>query len=257
MNAFGSLVCVGVGIRLDAHMTPLTDSYIRDADVVFAVGLEEAARTALSRMHHDVRDLYSASDANSSLVEESYDIAQSLLDEVRAGKRVCAAFCGHPGVFAGAAHTAIHAARKEGFPAHMEPAVSAADCLYADLGIDPGKYGCQHYDASQIMFYRRSIDTSAYLILWQAGAKERRSTSYRQLLVDVLAREYPLDHNVLVYSAPSASNQPFLVDSARIDALVHLDLHPLATIVIPPAADLLPDVHARKRFADVDALSSF
>jgi uncharacterized protein YabN with tetrapyrrole methylase and pyrophosphatase domain len=256
MNAFGSLVCVGIGVRLDAHMTPMTDGYIRDSDVVFAVGLDVGARTALTRMHRDVRHLSSASDANSSLVDESYGIAHSLLDEVRSGKKVCAAFYGHPGVFAGAAHIAIHAARKEGFPAHMEPALSAADCLYADLGIDPGRYGCQHYDASQIMFYRRSIDTSAYLILWQVGAKERRSAPYRQLLTDVLAREYPLDHNILVYSAPIATDQQFSLDRARIDSLVHLDLHPLATIVIPPAADLLPDVHVKKRLAELDALSS-
>ena len=57
----------------------------------------------------------------------------------------------------------------------MEPGISAEDCLYADLGIDPGSVGCQHYEASQFMFYRRRIDPSAYLVLWQVGIAGDRS----------------------------------------------------------------------------------
>ena len=32
----GSLVCVGVGMTLGSHLTPLSRSYIESADVVFA-----------------------------------------------------------------------------------------------------------------------------------------------------------------------------------------------------------------------------
>ena len=120
-----------------------------------------------------------------------------MLAEVRAGKRVCGAFYGHPGVFAGVPHEAIEQARREGYDAHMEPGVSAEDCLYADLGIDPGRYGCQHFEASQLMLYRRRIDPSAYLVLWQVGVAGDRSlmrfatgAEYRQVLVDVLTRDY-------------------------------------------------------------------
>jgi hypothetical protein len=90
---------------------------------------------------------------------------------------VCGVFYGHPGVFSQAPHRAIEQARREGFQAHMEPGISAEDCLYADLGIDPGNVGCQHYEASQFMFYRRVVDPSAYLILWQIGIAGDRSVS--------------------------------------------------------------------------------
>src|SRR3546814_21038374 len=76
----------------------------------------------------------------------------------------------------------------------MEAGVSAEDCLYADLGIDPGEVGCQHYEASQFMFYHRRIDPSAYLVLWQVGVAGDRSVrrfstgpAPRRLLVDRLA----------------------------------------------------------------------
>ena len=60
------------------------------------------------------------------------EMVSELLEPVRAGREVCAAFYGHPGVFARPGHEAIRLARDEGFPARMLPAVSALDCLVAD-----------------------------------------------------------------------------------------------------------------------------
>ncbi|MFK9297939.1 hypothetical protein ACJEJR_24330, partial [Escherichia coli] len=77
----------------------------------------------------------------------------------------------------------------------MEPGISAEDCLYADLGIDPGIVGCQHFEATQFMLYRRVIDTAGYLILWQVGAAGDQSMArfqtgpaHRQVLADLLAQ---------------------------------------------------------------------
>src|SRR5690606_38398570 len=136
------------------------------------------------------------------------EMVEAMLACVRAGQRVCGAFYGHPGVFACVPHRAIEQARYEGFDAVMEAAVSAEDCLYADLGIDPGTYGCQHYEASQFMAYRRVVDPSAFLVLWQVGvagdptlARTSTGRAQRQILVDLLARDYPADHMVTAYEA--------------------------------------------------------
>src|SRR5690606_15671130 len=128
--------------------------------------------------------------------------------EARAGHRVCGAFYGHPGVFAEVPHRAIARARAEGLEAVMEPGISAEDCLYADVGFDPGTVGCQHYEASQFMFYHRRVDPSAWLVLWQVGiagdrSLARRATgpTHRRLLVELLAECYPRDHEVVAYEA--------------------------------------------------------
>ncbi len=122
---------------------------------------------------------------------------------MRLGKKVCGAFTGHPGVFAWVPHQAIKEAIAEGYQGHMEPGISAEDCLYADLGLDPGTYGCQNYEASNLMFYQRTIDTAAYLILWQIGvagdkslAKFSTGSAYRESSVQLLSQWYPLDHQV-------------------------------------------------------------
>ena len=89
----------------------------------------------------------------------------AIMEQVRAGKKVVSAFYGHTGVFAWAPHKVIAEAKAEGYYTHMEPGISAEDCLYAHLGIDPGAVGCQNFEASQFMFYVRNVDHSAYLIL--------------------------------------------------------------------------------------------
>ena len=130
----GSLVCVGVGMTLGSHLTPLSRSYIESADVVFAATSDGIVELWLAKMNPDVRSLQPFYREGKSRAETYREMVAAMLAEVRAGKRVCGAFYGHPGVFAGVPHEAIEQARREGYAAHMEPGVSAEDCLYADLG---------------------------------------------------------------------------------------------------------------------------
>ena len=187
----------------------------------------------------------------------------AMLREVRAGKRVCGAFYGHPGVFAWPTHKAIEAAREEGYRAHMEPGVSAADCLYADLGIDPGKCGCQHFEASQFMFYRRRFDTAAYLILWQVGVAGDRSlrrfatgASHRRLLVEVLTRDYEPAHEVTLYKAATLPTSRPEVVRLLLDALPEAACDMRSTLVVPPSSALEPDEEMRERLRELDGLHS-
>ena len=261
-NEAGSLVCVGIGMTLGSHITPLARSYIDGADVVFSIVSDGITELWLAKMHPDVRSLQSLYAEGKSRLRTYSEMVEALLTEVRAGRKVCGAFYGHPGVFARVAHEAIGTARREGYPAHMEPGVSAADCLYADLGLDPGNYGCQHYEASQLLFYRRRLDPSAYLILWQAGVVGDQSLTrfstgraYRQVLVDVLGRDYDLDHQIILYEAAALPRSAPRVERMALRNLADIDIGMRATLVIPPARALEPDLQTRRLLAtlDVDA----
>lgn len=255
----GSLVCVGVGMTLGSHLTPLARSYIEEADVVFTGLSDGIMELWLSRMNPNVRSLQQYYQEGKSRRKTYREMVDAMLLEVRSGRKVCCAFYGHPGIFALPSHRAIQIARQEGYPAHMEPGVSAADCLFADLGIDPGRYGCQHYEASQVMFYRRRIDTSAYLVLWQAGvagdqslARFSTGPAYRQVLVDVLARDYSLDHRVTLYVAATLPMCRPRIEQLALHQLSHarVDMH--STLVIPPARSLQSDGDIRQRLASID-----
>lgn len=257
----GSLACVGMGMTLGSHLTPLARSHIDQAEVVFAALSDRIVETWLQRMHADVRSLQPYYEEGKSRMRTYREWVDLMMAEVRAGKRVCGVFYGHPGIFAWSPHKVIEVARSEGFEAHMEPGISAEDCLYADLGIDPGRFGCQHFEASQLLFYERRIDPTGYLVLWQVGVVGDRSlarfhtgAAYRQVLVDVLSRDYPLDHEIVIYRGATLP-----IEKPRIQRILLRDLPNAAmtaeeTVVLPPAESLKANIAIRERLAALDEL---
>ena len=246
MPGAGNLACVGLGMMLGAHLSPRSRSHIEHADVVFALVSDPLVELWLGQLRACVRSLqpfYGSGDRDGKPRTESYrEMVEAMMAEVRAGRRVCAVFYGHPGVFAMVPHRAISQARSEGFHAVMEPGISAEDCLYADLGIDPGTFGCQHFEASQFMFYRRRVDPSALLVLWQVGIAGDRSLSrfatgsdHRGLLVDLLAEDYPLDHEVIAYEAATLPISEPRMERMPLAGLAVADLRLQTTLVVPPA----------------------
>lgn len=263
MSGRGSLVCVGVGMTLGSHITPLARSFIEKSDVVFIAMSDGVMELWLAKMNPDVRSLQRYYREGKSRLQTYREMVDVMLAEVRAGKRVCGAFYGHPGVFAWPTHKAIELARGEGYRAHMEPGISAADCLYADLGIDPGKYGCQHFEASQFMLYRRRVDTAAYLILWQIGvagdqslAKFATGASHRRVLVDVLSRDYDLSHEVILYKALTLPVARPEVARLPLGALPEAECDMQSTLVVPPCSALQPDEEIRERLRALDLPAS-
>lgn len=255
----GSLACVGLGMLLGAHLAPRARSHIESADIVFVAVSDPLVELWVQQMHADVRSLQPYYREGKPRHETYREMVAAMLAEVRAGRDVCGVFYGHPGVFATVPHRAIAQAREEGFPAHMEPGISAEDCLYADLGFDPGTYGCQHYEASQFMLYRRRIDPSAYLVLWQVGVVGDRSTrrfstgsGHRALLVERLREDYSADHSIVLYEAATLPISGPKVDRMPLASLVGRDVGMQATLVVPPAEPMRRDERMLERLARLE-----
>ena len=133
--------------------------------------------------------------------------------------------------------------------------------MYADLGVDPATYGCQHYEASQLLFYRRRLDPAAYLVIWQIGltgdrtlARYSTGPAYRRLLVDRLIEAgYPAEHEVVVYEAATLPIAVPRIDRIPLSALVEADLRVQSTLVVPPAQPMVRDEAMLARIAAIDA----
>lgn len=256
----GSVACVGIGMTLGSHLTPLARSHIEQSDVIFAAVSDRIVEMWLERMHPDVRSLQPYYGKGDKPRMQTYrEWVEVMMAEVRAGKKVCAVFYGHPGVFAWSPHEVVKLARAEGYPAHMEPGISAEDCLYADIGIDPGRHGCQHYEASQLLFYDTRINPDACLVLWQVGlvgdrSLKRLSTGpeYRQVLVDVLSRDYPLDHEVIVYRGATLPIQQPRIRRVSLRDIPATDITPEETVILPPASQPRTNRKIMKRLKELD-----
>jgi len=165
----GSLVCVGTGMMVGAHMSPICQSHIEQADVVFVCVAEHYMEAWITSLNNNTVNLQSFYEDGKDRHETYAQMTNAMLNKVEQGQKVVGAFYGHPSVFAKAPLDAVNRAKQKGFEAYMLPGISAESCLYADLGVDPGAVGCQHYEANQFLKFKREIDTAAYLILWQVG----------------------------------------------------------------------------------------
>ena len=223
-------------------MTREAAAAIERADQVLYLLADGLAASWLERANPRSRSLHTLYAPGKARSETYAEVVDELLAPVRAGRDVCAVFYGHPGVFARPGHEAIRRARAEGFRARMLPAVSALDCLVADLGIDPGATGLQSYEATEFLVHRRSLDTAATLVLWQIGVvgelgmTSEPSRANLAVLAEHLARSYPADHEVIVYEA---SSYPLVADPlvlrVPLRELPDADVPLLATLVVPPA----------------------
>lgn len=232
---------VGTGIRAGGQLTTEARNIIRSADRVLAV-VDALTLEMLSALHSRVVSLQSAY-ARGKARDHSYEeMVEAIITPVRQGLKVCAAFYGHPGVFVWPAHEAIRRARAEGFQAKMYPGVSAEDCLFADLGLDPAVHGCQSFEAGDFLLHARRFDPTAALILWQPAALGdlTRSTfvtdpAWVRVLAEVLMESYPTGHQAIVYEAAA-----FPLDEPRMDSVPLARLHTarftqISTLYVPPA----------------------
>jgi uncharacterized protein YabN with tetrapyrrole methylase and pyrophosphatase domain len=239
--AAGSLTVVGTGIRMGVHLTPEARAAIDAADELLHLAADPLTEEWLQGLHPratSMRSEYSVGEAREAIYER---IVERMLAPVRKGLRVAAAFYGHPGVYVRPSHEAIRRARGEGHDARMLPAVSAEDCLFADLNVDPATTGCASYDATDFLLRSPRIDTASGLLLWQitvigdpnAVAAPRYDNVH--ILVERLGEHYPHDHEVVVYEASPYPVADPVIEPVALGDLPGAALTPLSTLYVPPA----------------------
>lgn len=238
----GSLVAVGTGIRMVGQLTMEALAEMRVADkLLYCVGDPIAEHIIKQLSSGGPESLFHFYGVGKQRIETYEQMIQRMLECVRGGLKTCVVLYGHPGVFAYPAHEAIRRARAEGYEARMLPGISAEDCLFADVGVDPAMTGCQSYEATDFMVNERIIDTSASVILWQIGVVGDASysagaydTSSMPLLVERLSRFYPLTHEAVIYEASTFPGCPPVIRGTPLYALPNSGVTAASTLYIPP-----------------------
>lgn len=251
----GKLVVVGTGLRTVGHMTVEAISWIRMADrVVYVVGdpVAEDMIAALNPNVESLQTLYSSSRKRIDTYNAMIERVMALLHE---GQTVCAVFYGHPGVFVYPSHEAIKQARAEGYSAIMLPGISAEDCLFADIGVDPATTGCSSYEATDYLFNQRPTDPASALVLWQIGIlgnegyspMGRYDTPLMPLLIGKLSQYFAPNHQVAVYEAAVQFGCKPRISWIPITGLATVELSAASTLYIPPGSPTRPDprMHAQ------------
>lgn len=243
----GSLTIVGTGIQL-GQLTLQACSYIKESEKVLYLVTDPITTdwiTSNNKNCEALNDLYST---EKDRLTTYLEMVERILKYVRKGLHVCVVFYGHPGVFVFPSHEAIKKAQKEGYRAVMLPGVSAEDCLFSDLNIDPSTHGCQSFEATNFLIYKRRFDPRSHLIIWQIGVigdigfKKKYSLDGLRFLVDVLAREYGLQHEVIIYEAARYVVCDPSIIKIPLGQLVNAKVLPISTLYIPPRQEQILDV---------------
>jgi uncharacterized protein YabN with tetrapyrrole methylase and pyrophosphatase domain len=238
----GSLVVVGTGISLGVQTTTEAVACMRSAERLFYVVSDPAHAEWVRRMNPSAVSLQDCYAEGKPRQRTYAEMAERIVDAVRAGFQTCAAFYGHPGVFVNPGHEAIRRARAEGHSARMLPGISTEDCLFADLGVDPGDVGCQSFEATDFLALHRRFDPCSSLVLWQVGALGEQSVRPKmasrpervQVLARALLRHYPARHRVTVYQAAQFPICNPNITRIPLSSLPRQRLTPAMTLYVPP-----------------------
>ena len=214
----GSLVVVGTGVDVVTHLTPGARAAIASSDEVLYLVADSLSALRLTELNARARSLDGFYAPDKDRRQTYAEIVDEIVGAVLAGARVCTVLYGHPGMFACPGHEAIARVRQAGLSARMLPAISALDCLVADLGIDPGRTGIQSYDATDFLQRRPPVDLEAMLVLWQVGMIGERGGAASpavaprfELLLEVLRSLYGRSQRAILYEAsPYPGGRPLV-----------------------------------------------
>jgi uncharacterized protein YabN with tetrapyrrole methylase and pyrophosphatase domain len=252
----GSLSVVGTGIRLGLHLTQEGRLRIESADDVLYLLAEVAPTAWLHRLNPVAESLLRLYRPDQDHREVYEAIVEAVMERVRLDRNVCMVTYGHPGVFDDSSHEAVRRAREEGFRAELLPGISSIDCLFVDLGIDPGGRGLQLFDATDFIVSRRTPDIAVPLVLWQIsviGQTRTTGTVNRdglRVLAERLEERYGADHEVIVYEAsPFPVGRP-QIETSSIEDLAGAPVTGLSTLYVPPVSTSVPDQLMRERLAN-------
>lgn len=246
----GSLVVVGTGISITGQMTLLTQSYIEHADIVFMGVSNKLGESAVKKLNPNTVELDDLYQPGKSRAITYQQMTNRIVDAVKQGLKVCAAFYGHPGVFVKPSHDAIKQVRALGLRAEMLPGISAEDCLIADLSLDPAHFGCQSYEATQFLFRDYQLDPHMTQIIWQIGLAGEASLGVLDadhcqaglaLYQEILMQMYPAEHEVILYEAATMPLYGPKIDRFPLSELAKCQPTLISTLVVPSLG--LPDYH--------------
>ncbi|WP_144393379.1 SAM-dependent methyltransferase [Pleionea sediminis] len=245
----GRLVIVGTGMITPKHITQEAINHIKNADCVFYITPDALSTGYLKSLNKNLISLTDCYQQTTHRRDAYQLMVDRVMQEIEKELRVVAIFYGHPGVFVTPSHDLMKLSQERKIDCQMLPGISAEDCLFSDLGIDPGSVGCQSYEATFFLLNKLAINTSSPLIIWQLGVVGDLSFSTQikpasdgmAMLQNKLELFYPSDHCVTLYEAATLPGFRHRAESVPLSQLSELSINDISTLYIPATTSPEPD----------------
>jgi uncharacterized protein YabN with tetrapyrrole methylase and pyrophosphatase domain len=235
---------VGLGILKVDQITIEAERAIRRSNEVLYVETGIGIRTFLMERCNKVTDLTSSYIKGHNRLEAYHVMAASVIESALDHSPVTFALYGHPTIFAYPPFLIYEMACKLNLSVNILPGISAMDCIFAELLIDPATNGMQMYEATDLLLRKRPLQADASALIWQVGAIETALHSNNPSRPERLKRFkahllnfYPAQHEIC---AVYCSSYPLMASTVYRFALEEIDryadkMHSGFTLYVPPA----------------------
>jgi uncharacterized protein YabN with tetrapyrrole methylase and pyrophosphatase domain len=233
---------VGLGIVNVHQITNEVEAAMRRSHEVLYVANGFGFAEYLSQLCPHVTDLFTAYQEGEDRMKAYNTMTAKVIEAALDHPPVTFALYGHPLVFAWPPFQILKVASLLGLRTKILPGISAMDCLFVDLKLDPSG-GLQMYEATDLLLRQRPLQPDIPCFIWQIGAVETRlysqSTSKPERFSRIrnyLLKYYPSDHEVTaVYSSSFPLAPSLLTTFALKDIEMYAqDLSSGVTLYIPP-----------------------
>jgi len=242
-----SVVFAGTGIKALSHITKEVEAAIQQADMVAYLVNEPVTEKWIeeqAKKHFSFEKLYfsrtNRTDAYKLIKDEIIALSNSY-------NALCVVIYGHPSLYSNSAIQSGNELGKQGVNVVFLPGISADGCMFADLRVDPGVYGCISMDASEYLYYEKVLDKSCHVVFWQIGltgmsgppGQDINHTAL-QLLSEKLITLYGKNHKAILYEASLYPHVKPRINEIKISELATSSLSPITTLYIPPLEIAVP-----------------
>lgn len=235
------LALVGCGIKAISHFTTEFKAYTSSAEKVLYLVNEPITKLWIethSKNSESLDSIYFSENNRQSAYDK---IKEKILTDLNIYNFVTVVFYGHPTVFADPGLEAIITANKKSIETIILPGISTENCLYADLAIDPGQFGCFHIEATELLLYDKIIEPTAHLCIWQVGMignfsspKQNQENKHLDLLKIKLLDYYPENHISILYEAAMYPSIEPNICTFSLKNIENQRFTTLSTLYIPP-----------------------
>ena len=238
------LIITGCGIKSLAHLTEESKAAIEQADLVLYLVNEPIAAQWIqnkSKQNESLENLY----FNENIRINAYKkIADQILHRTITHDNICVVVYGHPLLLSNSIEHVIKQIDRNIIELTVIPAISAFDCLLADLEIDPLN-GCFSIEANELINKNKQIDPTNHLIIWQVGlindvhSKENHNLYDIKALKKKLLQTYDMEHECILYESSMYPHIPCKKITTIISNIDQMPISRITTAYIPPISSNL------------------
>lgn len=236
---------VGLGMRSVDQLTREARRAIAGTKAIYLVDNSPGIARYFHDLGVEVIDLSVHYEEGKDRLQTYIEMSKDVISGAITNGPVSFGLYGHPTVFAYPPFVIKFVAESLGLTVGVVPGISAMDCMFAELMIDPATDGMQMFEATDVVIRQRQLLTDVQTLIWQIGALEtglysRKSSSRDRFakFLDHVFKFFPEDHPATAIFVSDSPLIPTIIYNFRLRELPDYahKLHGGFTLHIPPVS---------------------